>query len=259
MDSRIYREVWALLDRLQPPEAPLESWEKAPAEWVTDADLAIEASLSPRLEAILPGSHVVGEESSAGEAPAVRISADPTWLVDPIDGTANFVSGGGPYATMVALVTGGRAAGAWTVEWRTGDRLGCWPGLGVFVNGSRLERKPDRLSRRGVLSRRFLPEAAAARLESEISGSFEIVGNSGCAATDYRSLLLGEVDFLLYERTLPWDHAPGVAMVQSLGGFAIFGDGSPWRPASEPGLVVSFSHEWARSALAARAAALAAG
>ncbi len=258
MDDRIYREVWVLLDQLHPPKAPLASWEKAPSEWVTEVDVAIEATLSPELEAILPGSRVVAEESSATGPPLPTDGAGPIWFVDPIDGTANFVSQNGAYATMVALFANGGVAGAWTIEWRTGDRLGYWAGLGVSLNGIAIERPAVARTGRGVLSKRYLPQATGDRLDREIAKNFQVARNAGCAATDYRSLLIGEVDFLLYERTLPWDHAPGVAMVKSLGGFALFGDGTAWIPEARPGLAVSFNLSVAQNLLGARARAIAA-
>jgi 3'-phosphoadenosine 5'-phosphosulfate (PAPS) 3'-phosphatase len=78
--------------------------EKSPGELVTDADEEGERLLTAGLEALWPGVPVVGEE---------RCSSDPTlvdamrqewaWLVDPVDGTANFIAGSSQWAVMVSL------------------------------------------------------------------------------------------------------------------------------------------------------------
>jgi fructose-1,6-bisphosphatase/inositol monophosphatase family enzyme len=83
--------------------------EKEPGEWVTVADRAAEAFLTPRLVDLLPGSVVVGEEAAAAE-PSIfgRLGfAGHVWLLDPLDGTANFANGRAPFAVMAALVQDG--------------------------------------------------------------------------------------------------------------------------------------------------------
>jgi fructose-1,6-bisphosphatase/inositol monophosphatase family enzyme len=54
-----------------------------------------------------------------------------------------------------------------------------------------------------------------------------------CAGLDYLRLARGELDFILFGRAWPWDHAPGALLVEEAGGVAGHGDGSPYRP-SQP-------------------------
>ena len=74
---------------------------------VTDADHAAEAIILPALAKLTPGIPVVSEEAAAqGDAPSVQ--GDTFWLVDPLDGTREFVQGGIDYAVCIGLIAGGK-------------------------------------------------------------------------------------------------------------------------------------------------------
>ncbi|MDQ4090645.1 MAG: inositol monophosphatase, partial [Actinomycetota bacterium] len=97
--------------------------EKAPNELVTTADTEAEAMLVRRLGDLLPGVPVVGEEGTAvnGEVPYDLLAEAPrVWLVDPLDGTSNFVAGTPDWGVMAALVEHGRTVLSWI--WRPVDR-----------------------------------------------------------------------------------------------------------------------------------------
>jgi hypothetical protein len=96
--------------------------EKAPGEWVTVADRAAESFLAPRLAALVPGSVVVAEEMAAADPGVLSHlqSAADAWLLDPLDGTANFAAGTGPFAMMAALLRHGEAVASWILDPQTG-------------------------------------------------------------------------------------------------------------------------------------------
>jgi 3'-phosphoadenosine 5'-phosphosulfate (PAPS) 3'-phosphatase len=104
--EHILREVSAQV--IEPRFAALqddEVWLKTPGEVVTIADEEAEQLLARRLGDLLPGTPVVGEEASSQDPRLLScLSEDHVWLVDPLDGTANFVAGGADWAVMVALV-----------------------------------------------------------------------------------------------------------------------------------------------------------
>ena len=83
---------------------------KAPGDLVTIADEAVEARLTPALTALLPGSIVIGEEAAAADPNLLdRLFDDsPAWIIDPVDGTANYIT-----ATICEL-TGNQPATACT-------------------------------------------------------------------------------------------------------------------------------------------------
>ena len=79
---------------------------------VTVADRRAEELISAGLRRLRPGSVVVGEEAVADDPALLRHLRDggDVWLVDPVDGTANFAAGRRPFALMVALLTDGEPA-----------------------------------------------------------------------------------------------------------------------------------------------------
>ena len=110
-------------------------WEKTPGDPVSEADLAVDAFLRRELTALLPAAGWLSEEST--DAPE-RLEGGLIWLVDPIDGTRDFVRGRAGWAVSVALISAGRplfglldapARGEfWYGEagqgsWRNGERL----------------------------------------------------------------------------------------------------------------------------------------
>ena len=113
----------------------LESWEKSPGNPVCEVDLAVDAFLKRELGALLPAAGWLSEETA--DAPE-RLAGGLIWLVDPIDGTRDFVAGRSGWAVSVALVSAGRplfglleapARGeTWLGEsgrgsWRNGEQL----------------------------------------------------------------------------------------------------------------------------------------
>ena len=83
----------------------LESWEKSPGNPVCEADLAVDRFLKRELAVLLPAAGWLSEETA--DAPE-RLDGGLAWLVDPIDGTRDFVRGRSGWAVSVALVSAGR-------------------------------------------------------------------------------------------------------------------------------------------------------
>lgn len=86
-------------------ETDFETYTKSDASPVTEADLQAEAYIIPRLKALLPGAQVVGEEAASdGDIPTV--GDKPFWLVDPVDGTKEFLKKNGEFTVNIALIVG---------------------------------------------------------------------------------------------------------------------------------------------------------
>lgn len=84
--------------------------ETDPDDLVTAADRGAEAALTQPLLELVPGSCIVGEESTAANPERLRRLSDEAyvWVVDPLDGTKNFVNREGPFGTSVALLRNGQ-------------------------------------------------------------------------------------------------------------------------------------------------------
>ena len=83
----------------------VRSWEKSPGSPVCDADLAVDTFLKRELGALLPSAGWLSEETADDPA---RLERDLIWLVDPIDGTRDFIRGRPGWAVSVALISSGR-------------------------------------------------------------------------------------------------------------------------------------------------------
>ncbi|MFI6758784.1 inositol monophosphatase family protein [Micromonospora sp. NPDC050417] len=218
--------------------------EKAPGELVTVADRRAEQILAEGLRPLLPGSVVVGEEGVAADPSLLDLLAGtaPVWLVDPVDGTANFAAGREPFAVMVALLEGGAARASWILDPVSDVLLTAEAGRGTYRDGVAV-RTADGGSAtvlRGAVMTRFLPPDLR---ESVLAGADrlgEILPGQHCAGREYADIVSGRQQFALFWRTLPWDHAPGVLLLTEAGGVARRLDGTPYHPADDrAGLLVA--------------------
>jgi len=121
------------LDRFR--NAP-RAWHKADGTWVTEADHAVEAELRARIGAAFPDHDVLGEEDGlrAADGGAARPGV-PTWVVDPIDGTANYVDGIPIWATLVALRIAGSSVVGVAHAPALGETYAAARGQGATLNG----------------------------------------------------------------------------------------------------------------------------
>ncbi|WP_018586927.1 inositol monophosphatase family protein [Salinispora arenicola] len=219
--------------------------EKAPGDLVTTADRQAEEMISAGLRRLRPDSVVVGEEAVAEDPALLRHLDRPghVWLVDPIDGTANFAAGRRPFALMVALLMDGEPTAAWVFD-PLGDTLAvARAGAGTYVDGRRVRTTgapadPGRL--RGAAMSHYLPPAFRRRVEAAGERLGEVLPGQHCAGREYLDLLLGEQQFVLFWHTLPWDHVPGILLVRAAGGVARRFDGTDYHPVVEgKGLLVA--------------------
>lgn len=213
--------------------------EKEPGELVTTADQEAEVLVSRQLAGLVPGAPIVGEEVCSRRPDLVdRLTDAPwAWLVDPIDGTANFVSGSTDWAVMVALVRSGTAVAAWIVRPTEGSVYIAEQGSGAWRDGERLQRpvvQADPRLLRGAVLTRFLDQSTKAAVELASCRFQAITSGSGCAGVDYALIVESEQDFAFFHRVLPWDHAPGALLLTEAGAAARRLDGSEYR-AGRPG------------------------
>jgi fructose-1,6-bisphosphatase/inositol monophosphatase family enzyme len=222
--------------------------EKAPGELVTVADREAERIIAAGLHDLLPGSSVVGEEGVAADPALLKRLRDagPVWLVDPVDGTANFAAGRGPFVMMVALMRERITDAGWILDPQTDTLAYAERGGGAYMDGTRVradagERPaPGRL--RGVVTSRYLPP----RLRPQVRLGAEKLGQRlpglHCAGREYLSLVDGSQDYVLFWSTQPWDHAPGMLITEEAGGVVRQLDGSRYDPTDpRPGLLAAAS------------------
>lgn len=199
--------------------------EKGPGDIVTVADEQAEAALTPRLQSLLPGSVVLGEEAAAADPSLMGLlrKHQPVWIIDPVDGTANFAAGKPDFCSMLALVSGDQLLAGWIHEPINGRTTMAVAGQGVEILGSRRERTlPDRTGDklRGVVAVGHRGKEDLARRASAVRAGIDQVRSLRCAGLDYLRLIAGDLDFLLFSGVMPWDHAAGALIVHESGGLA---------------------------------------
>jgi fructose-1,6-bisphosphatase/inositol monophosphatase family enzyme len=205
--------------------------EKAPGEVVTVADRRAETLIADRLRGLLPDSLVVGEEGVAADPAVLDLLSEqgPVWIVDPIDGTGNFAAGRGPFAIMAALVRGGATVAAWILDPLAGTLAVAESGSGAYVDGVRATLPSDASGPlRGAAMNRFLPADLQARVRRGLSAIDDVLPGLHCAGREYIDIVTGAQDFVLFWRTLPWDHVPGALLVREAGGVVRRLDGGPY-------------------------------
>ena len=209
--------------------------EKSPGDWVTDADHECEDLLTAALLAMEPGVPVVGEEAAASD-PALLKNAqdhDRVWVLDPVDGTKSFIDGSPDFATMVALIEGGITTAAWIWQPIHAQMFTAVEGRSPLKNGEPISPRPDagqRSSWRGVLRTHTMPPPLRARAEAGLGDVGLQHTPVAAAGVAYPMALTGALDYALYWRTLPWDHAPGALLAESAGLTVRRLDGTPYRP-----------------------------
>lgn len=114
----------------------LDSWEKKPGDPVCEADLAVDSFLKKELGALLPAAGWLSEETA--DAPG-RLDNRLIWLVDPIDGTRDFIRGRTGWAVSVALISEGRPLIGMLSAPARGEEWIAIAGQGAERNGVRLQ------------------------------------------------------------------------------------------------------------------------
>lgn len=209
--------------------------EKAPGDVVTVADREAERIIEAGLRDLLPGSTVVGEEGAGVDPALLDRLADPgpVWLVDPVDGTANFAAGRGPFMMMVALLRDGATRAAWILDPRGGSLFTARQGRGAYVDGRRIRidaGRPFGNGLRGVVLSQYLPTPLGEDIRRRAGSLGPLLPGHRCAGREYPDIVRGATDFVLFWRTLPWDHAAGTLFTEEAGGVVRRLDGSRYDP-----------------------------
>ncbi len=214
--------------------------EKTPGDFVTIADHESEARLTKALASLISGARVVGEEAVSGD-PSLLDDLDRgcVWLVDPLDGTGNFVSGTPHFAVMVALLQDGVVEAGWIFQPAHDRFYFAERGRGAFCNGSPVRAQSSGQPKfTGAFPTRYA-NTSQQQLIDKIRADVDVaLPGLMCAGVDYTRCIDGTQDFALFWRSLPWDHAPGALILTEAGGWAGWMDGTPYTVCDQrPGLV----------------------
>jgi fructose-1,6-bisphosphatase/inositol monophosphatase family enzyme len=197
---------------------------------VTIVDREVEAFLTEALSKLGPGVTVVGEEAVHTDKSVLDHLSGQCWIIDPLDGTANFAEGKQPFGIIIALADAGHAVAGWIYDPIKDRFCHTRAGEGAFLNGERImARTTGQTPPVTAVSRMFLSPEESALVDARLADHYTLVDIPRCAAEQYPRLALGENDISSFKRTLAWDHAAGVLWLNEAGGKAARLDGSAYR------------------------------
>ncbi|TWV44462.1 inositol monophosphatase [Streptomyces misionensis] len=204
-----------------------------PHDLVTDADRLAEKRLTEALGALLPGSVVVGEEAvHANPATYEAIRGDlPVWIVDPVDGTRQFVHGDDGFCTLVALAHRGVVLASWTYAAARGRLATAVRGRGAFLDGERLSAGAPAAGRDLVVATSHPDYTTEAQKRALRPLWTDGVAPRPCgsAGLEYLAVARGELDAVAFSWEAAWDHAAGLLLVEEAGGTHLTRSGEPFR------------------------------
>jgi myo-inositol-1(or 4)-monophosphatase len=188
-----------------------------PTDLVTEVDRECERWLAARLAELRPDDAVLGEEGAArGGGSGVR------WLLDPIDGTVNFLYGLRPYAVSVAAEAGGRVVAGCVHDPTSGETFSAALGGGALLDGRRLGgRWLAPALDRAVIGTGFGYDAGLRGGQGRVlAGVLPRVANVrrlGSAALDLCYVAAGRLDGYYEHGLKPWDRAAGELVAAEAG------------------------------------------
>jgi myo-inositol-1(or 4)-monophosphatase len=219
--------------------AALEHWrprfqvqEKGRADLVTEADLASQRAVFEFLGGRFPGHAFLGEEQDAHTRPGP--GAPPTWIVDPLDGTTNYVHDCPLYCVSIGLQVEGELVAGVVYDPSRQEMFSAATGLGAWLGGRRLQTsKTARLSE-ALLATGFPPDLHGQERTLDWWRYFSLRARSlrrtGSTALNLAWVAAGRFDGYWAFDNHVWDVAGGAVIVREAGGVLTDVDGSAYDP-----------------------------
>jgi len=218
----------------------LEEWrqkfvvrEKGRADLVTDADLASQIAIQQYLAERFPSHGFLGEEADASRhRPAA--DAPPTWIVDPIDGTTNYVHDCPFYCISIGLQVAGDLVVGAVYDPSRQEMFAAAKGHGAWLNQRRLQTSRAQRLDEALLATGFPPDMRGHEHTLEWWRYFSFRARSlrrtGSTALNMAYVAAGRFDGFWEMKLKPWDTAAGMLLVTEAGGRISNFDGALFSP-----------------------------
>ncbi|NJD24249.1 MAG: inositol monophosphatase [Betaproteobacteria bacterium] len=194
---------------------------KQPNDFVTEVDRAAEAAIIETLRDAYPGYAILAEES--GTTPGEGSAGEYQWIIDPLDGTTNFIHGMPHYAVSIALARRGVIEQAVVFDPNRNELFTAGKGAGAFLNDRRI-----RVSRRTRLQEALLgtgfPYRVFDHVDTYLAIFKELTSRTagqrrpGAASLDLAYVACGRYDGFWEFGLSPWDIAAGALLISEAGG-----------------------------------------
>ncbi|MFN3208374.1 MAG: inositol monophosphatase family protein [Roseovarius sp.] len=218
-----------------------------PEDLVTEADHAAEAMITRGLQQMFPHALIVGEEAASAD-PSLRgklAEAELAFILDPVDGTWNFVNGLAMFGVIVSVTRFGRPVYGLLYDPVMDDFIAAEADGPAEMTRATGRARPVSTSQGGAVDslygymHYYLMDRAAQEQLAPLMPRFGRIGSLRCSCHEYRMLAQGHADFLLSSTLNPWDHAAGVLIVQRAGGVVRMLDGRDYSAAIDTGFLLA--------------------
>jgi myo-inositol-1(or 4)-monophosphatase len=204
-----------MLERLDQPRSDVRT-KSTGTDMVTEVDKASESLIVEGIRAARPSDGILSEEGAGGEG-----SSGYRWVIDPVDGTTNYLYGHPGFAVSIAVEHGGEVIVGVVQDPMHGEVFAAVRGGGATRNGRSIEVSAETRLSSALVATGFGYEpqrrTAQAQVIAEIIGSIRDVRRMGAAAVDLCSVACGRVD-AYFERGLNhWDLAAGALIASEAG------------------------------------------
>ena len=242
----VAREAAALAEERRRGTVTVAASKSSSVDVVTAVDREVEALVRQRLSELQPGDGFLGEEGGRTDR-----STSLTWVVDPIDGTVNYLYDIPQYSVSIAVVEGEPNPGDWTelaavvINVASGREFTAIRGGGAFSDGLPLKvNRPESLGQ-SLLSTGFSYSqkirTQQAQVMAVVMPHIRDIRRMGAASLDLTALAAGQLDIYFELMLQPWDHAAGVLIAREAGAEIRGWNGSPpdidWLLASHPDVI----------------------
>jgi myo-inositol-1(or 4)-monophosphatase len=226
--------------------AVLEQWrgrfqvtEKGRSDLVTQADLESQRAVHSYLAQRYPG-HGFCEEEGGGREERPGPGTPPVWIVDPLDGTTNYVHDLPAYCVSIGLWLDDDLAVGAVYDPRHDELFTAARGQGAFLNGKRMQTSRSTRLDEALLATGFPPDLRGQERALDWWRHFSFRARSlrrtGSTALNLAYLAAGRFDGFWAFDNHAWDHAAGAVLVREAGGTITNIDGSPFDPFTQDGL-----------------------
>lgn len=197
-------------------------------DFVTEVDRQAETLIRGVLLAATPGAAILGEELS----PELQAQKGLVWIVDPLDGTTNFLHGLPIFAVSIAAALDGELQAGVVVDVPANACFVASKGGGAWLGNDRLQVSPIREPSLAMIGTGF-PFKDLSRLDAYLRQFARVltgtsaVRRPGAAAIDLAWVAAGRYDGFWEQQLSPWDIAAGTLLVREAGGIVTNADGEP--------------------------------
>jgi myo-inositol-1(or 4)-monophosphatase len=217
--------------------------EKGRFDLVTDADHAAQHAVYQVITTAFPDHHFLGEETPKPERDTIIKTSKPLWVVDPLDGTTNYVHDVPSYAVSIGLVVEGIVQVGVIYDPSRDEMFSAVKGHGTTLNGQPLRCTQSPNLGETLISIGFPPNLRGNEyvVEAWKWFGYECQGlrRTGSSAINLAYVAAGRFDGFFAFQISPWDVAGGIVLVEEAGGIVTHADGRRYDPLVESTIVAS--------------------